>query len=82
MPESCREHYDTLLRIEPEGERDFWEFVDPSDKGKTFHIDRIVEMLYDRLVPGAVEDSDDWGAVEPYLQILMDNNVGSIVYDW
>jgi hypothetical protein len=82
VPSSCRKHQSSLFPIQPEGLPDFWEFVDPSDKGKTFDLDSITDQLYDRSVHNTADGHLDWKLVEPYLQILMDNNIGSIVYDW
>ncbi len=83
VPESGRTHYDSRIAIQPEGMRDFWDIYgyDRCDKGSTLDVDEIVDSLSRKLVR-FVDGVEDYSAFEPYLQIIMDNNIGSIVYDW
>ncbi len=85
MPESSRTHYATLEHIQPEGMEDFWSMgdlcYDNTVKGKTFDIDTIIDSLFSKLVR-YVDGKEDWTLLEPYLQIIMDKNIGSIVCDW
>ncbi len=61
---------------------DFWSMGDLCyDKGKTFDIDTIIDSLFSKLVR-YVDGKEDWTLLEPYLQIIMDKNIGSIVCDW
>src|SRR4051812_22057689 len=78
-PEASRTHYGFLQAIQPRGLPDFWD--GEFDRHRTYDLECIVDMLFARLVHHTREPPD-YSPIEPYLQVIMDKNVGSIVYDW
>lgn len=71
-------YYSWFENIEPENELDIWDYLEPYDKGRIYTIKHFLDYLDDL----ETDKTITLEAKNEYKKILMEKNVGSIIYDW
>jgi hypothetical protein len=77
---ATKKDFGWLHHIEVDG-KDIWSFIDHGEpqRGRTYTIDEIVDYIFDRVE--YEEDMTEERAWE-YCKKLMEDNVGSMPFDW
>jgi len=68
-----------LEHIKVDG-KDIWGYIDWGEplRGRTYTINEVVDYLFDRVTEKDLTEEEAW----KFCHILMEKNIGSLIYDW